>query len=86
MSTAPRRAFSLTMKLDADTREDLVHALHRMAEDIAREQVSSGVWGGPSDGAVYELLHNPHQTHHTYFTQLREYLADQAKAKGAMNG
>ena len=71
----PRRAMRLTLALEADTRLDLVHALHNLAERVARDEVTTGVWGGPSDGAVHELLHDPAMTHDAYHTALRSYLA-----------
>lgn len=73
---APQRAYRLTLKLDADTRDDLTRALCNLAARIEREQVTRGVWGGPTDGAIYELLIDPAITHQTYFVQVRQYLSE----------
>lgn len=85
MSEAPKpsRSFRLTLKLEADTREDLANALNQMAYQIDRDQLSVGVSGGPTSGAIYELLHNPNQTHENYFREVRQYLvAAKEKAEG----
>ena len=44
-----------------------------MALQIDRDQLSVGVYGGTDSGAIYELLHNPNQTHENYFREVREY-------------
>lgn len=53
MSAAPNRAFRLSLALEADTREDMAWALRNLAHRIECDQVTTGVWGGPSDGAIY---------------------------------
>ena len=78
-AAAPVRAYRLTLRLDADTREDLANALMQMARQIDCDQLSVGVSGGPSSGAVYELLHNPNKTHENYFREVNQYLADSRK-------
>lgn len=77
---APRRAFCLTLELQADTREDMVNALINMAGEIDREELTTGVSGGYSSGAIYELLVNPEQTHAAWFQHLLASL-DEAKRK-----
>lgn len=79
MSTKPKRAFRLTLMLDADTRNDMSDALRRMADDVEHESMTVGFYGSPSDGAIYELLHDPEMTHDVYHAALREYLAAKAK-------
>ena len=74
MNTAPVRAFRLTLALGADTRVDMAWALRNLADRVEREQVTVGVWGSPSDGAIYELLADPTVTHDSYHAALREYL------------
>lgn len=82
-AASPVRAFRLTLRLEADTREDLANALVQMANQIDRDQLSVGVSGGPSSGAIYELLHNPNQTHENYFREVSQYLAAaREKAEG----
>ena len=75
MSEKPKRAFRLTMMLDADTREDMVEALRRMADDVALDAITVGLYGSPTDSAIYELLHDPAMTHDAYHAALREYLS-----------
>jgi len=72
----PVRAFRLTMALEADTRIDMVWALRNLADRVEREKVTVGVWGSPSDGAIYELLADPSVTHDSYHAALRAYLDD----------
>lgn len=80
---APVRAFRLNLRLDADTREDLANAMRQMADQIDCDQLSDGVSGSPSSGAIYELLHNPSQTHENYFREMRQYMAAaREKAEG----
>jgi hypothetical protein len=62
------------MRLDADTRIDMADALRRLAIGIEREEVTSGMWGGGSDGAIYELLTDPSMTHDAYHQALGKYL------------
>lgn len=82
---APHRAVRLTLKMDADSPEELATALTNFAMQIERREVSRGVSGGPSSGAIYELLHDPAQTHEAYFEQVREYLADKS-GNAELNG
>ena len=74
MNKAPVRAMRLTLKMDADTRSDLVSALMNFATQIEREEVTTGVSGGYNSGFIYEILDNPDQTHESYFKKLHDYL------------
>jgi len=74
--SAPRRAFTLTLVLGADSLDEMAHALRQMASQVEREGLTIGVSGGPSSGAIYELLHNPEQTHERYFREVQEYLRE----------
>ena len=76
----PMRALRLTLKLEADNRAELAWALHNMADPSEREQLTVGVSGGPYSGAIYELLHDPAQTHEQYFRDVQAYLADKKTA------
>ena len=82
-SDAPIRSYRLTLQLDADTLSDLASALMNLSLRADRGELTRGVSGGPDSGHIYELLHDPAQTHETYFSQVREYLArKKAKAEG----
>lgn len=72
----PIRAYRLTLELGADTAHDMATALISLADRIEREQVTTGMWGGPTDGGIYELLIDPNQTHEQYFKDVRAYLKD----------
>lgn len=79
MSTAPTRALRLTIAIEADTDTDMANALRNLADRIERDQVTTGVWGGCSDGAIYELLRDPAMTHDAYHAALRAYLDGKRK-------
>lgn len=70
----PHRAVRLSIAMEADTRADMASALIDLACRIERDEVSNGVWGSPSDGAIYELLTDPSMTHDAYHAALVEYL------------
>jgi len=78
----PVRAYRLTLALEADTSVDMAMALRNLAHRVEREQVTTGVWGGPSDGAIYELLIDQSVTHDAYHAAIREYLASRATPSG----
>lgn len=71
---APVRAWRLTLKLDADSRDDLVRGLFSLMQAIERDEVTTGTWGSPTNGCIYELVIDPQQTHASYFRQVRDYL------------
>lgn len=79
MTKPPVRALRLSMALEADTPEDMANALRNLACRLERGQVTEGCWGGPSDGAIYELLVDPEMTHDAYHQKLREYLDSRPK-------
>lgn len=69
-----RRAFVLTLELQADTRNDLIGELRHLEFMIASEQLAHGVSGGYSTGSVYDLNVDESITHDLYMEQLNEYL------------
>lgn len=75
MSTeGPVRAWRLTLKMDADSRNDLVRGLFNLMQAIERDEATTGVWGSPTNGCIYELVMNAQQTHDNYFREIRDYL------------
>lgn len=76
---APHRAVRLTIAIEADTPHDMATALVNLARRIERNEVTTGVWGSPSDGAIYELLTDPEMTHDAYHRALRNYLDSRTK-------
>ena len=82
-SALPVRALRLTLALEADTPRDMAHALIALASRIERDEVTTGCWGSPSDGAIYELLTDPTMTHDAYHKALREYLDGRKVASNA---
>lgn len=70
----PRRQYQLILKMQADTRHDLVGALMNFATMVDRQEITVGSSGGVNSGWIYELLIDPAQTHESYFQQLSDYL------------
>lgn len=81
---APHRACRLTAKIEADTPHELACYLMHMAQQIERGQLSNGVSGGPSSGAIYELTVADRPTHDEYFEEVRRYLAAKDAEKAAL--
>lgn len=71
---APRRAYRLALLLDADDAASMCSALQNLGTRILCGEVSTGVWGGYDNDAIYELLNDPEMTHAEYYRQLREQL------------
>ena len=71
---APRRAFVLDLKVQADTLEDLIGYLRSFETDLFMNKISTGVSGGYSAGSIYSLSHDPAITHESWEIALNEYL------------
>ena len=83
---APSRAFRMTLVIDADSRDELAWALRRLSDAVDRDEISTGVSGGPDSGWIYELLHDPSMTHEVYFEAVRTYLAAKARPEETREG
>ncbi|MEM8970936.1 MAG: hypothetical protein AAGD43_02575 [Pseudomonadota bacterium] len=79
----PRRAHSLVGVFCGDTADDLASCLERFADDIRRADVTVGISGSPSDGAIYSYRVTPEQTHDAYFAQINEWLSDKKAERNA---
>ena len=73
----PIRAYRLTLQLDADSLDDLSNALRDIIDKADRGELAKGLSGGCRSGYIYELLHDPQQTHEAYFAELRAHLTQQ---------
>ena len=73
MNSKIDRAFVLLLKLDNDTREGLAADLMHFAHRIQTDEISKGVSGGYSNGAIYQLCVKE-ITHDEYFIELNAYL------------
>jgi hypothetical protein len=70
----PQRACVLTVKIEADSPLQMVRAVNCLADGISRGELSTGCWGSPDHGAIYEYMESDSPTHDEYFAQLRAYL------------
>lgn len=77
---AIERAHTVIISAQGDSAEELADMLHSLAHDLERGQMTVGVIGGSSAGAMYSYRINPEQTHDRYFQQIGEQLkAEKAK-------
>lgn len=74
MSDTPHRACRLTLKLEADTKEDMLRAIDSLGQALARDELTKGTWGSPSHGCIYEYQQGDTPSHDEYFEQTRAYL------------
>lgn len=72
--TTIERMHVLIAKIGADSERDLANELRMMADRIDRKELTTGVSGGPSGGAIYSYKVYPEQTHDVYFAQINERL------------
>lgn len=70
---APQRAFSIELKVGADTLQEAANLLEHFADQI-RLGGSASVTGGPSSGGYYEVRQRD-VTHEQYAAELKAYLA-----------
>ena len=77
----PHRAVILTVTIEADTRQAMVNALDGIGQQIAREELTTGVSGGYDSGYIYSYTEKGSPSHDEYADQLSEYLT-----KGIHNG
>lgn len=80
----PKRCYTLTIEIGADTWQDVVHDLLDLARHIPDHgPACSSVMGGPSGGHIVTVEHRPEQTHERYIEQLNAYLEQRKATKGA---
>lgn len=81
----PQRAFTLTLRIGADTRRDLACQLMHMAHQVEAEELTVGQFGSPSSGGIYELavIDKPHEK---YFEELHAYLDERRAAEASLSG
>lgn len=79
----PHRRFVLNLRLGADTRDALAHALEQLAFEIVAGQVNGpgGACGGPDAGYSYEFLEDQSVTHDSYFAAI-DAMREARKAAG----
>ena len=70
----PQRAFTLTLRVDGDTAQDLARSLYHLGDQIERGELTTGTFGSPTTGGSYELL-SIDKPHEKYFEELHAYLA-----------
>jgi hypothetical protein len=74
--SGPHRAVRLTVLLEADSKEDMLRAIDSIGQAISRDELTTGTWGAPSHGAIYEYVRGDSPTHDEYFEQTRRWLRE----------
>ncbi len=77
----PHRAFRFSLRMEADTRSDLMQSLEQLADMVARNEISYGCWGGCSSGGIYDLTIDESVTAEMYQANLKEYLEREKDGK-----
>ncbi len=77
MTTKPRRAYMLELKIGADTKNDLIGVLRQLEFEIGADLLTQGVSGGYSSGYTYKLDIDESITHDSYIEALNGYLAEE---------
>ena len=72
----PKRAVTLDISIQADTREEMVRALWGVADRIQRQEMTRGCSGGWGSGFTYNYEENDRPTHDEYEKQLKDWLAE----------
>lgn len=71
----PQRRHELQLTIDADSEDELLHALKEFSTKIAREELSvSGVSGGCTYSWMYRHIENADQTPDGYQKELQAWL------------
>jgi hypothetical protein len=78
----PQRAYTLTLRIGADTIKDLAHTLSNMAWQAEAGELTRGSFGSPCSGGEYELLEID-KPHAKYFEELHAYLAERKAEREA---
>jgi len=79
--SAPTRAHTLTLKLAADSKADLIDAIKSFLVDLERDQISIGCTGGWSWGGDWVYRVDKTMTHDAYVEALNSYLKAEAPAR-----
>lgn len=80
----PQRAHVFQCKIEGDTLEAVIGELRFFQQRLARGEISAGVMGGCTAGAIYAYRVNPDVTHESYFRDLDAWLeAEKTREAGA---
>ena len=72
----PRRAYRLTLELEADDERALESALFNLSNQVAAGEISNHcVSGGYSSGFTWKLEHDPEMTGDRYREELGAYVS-----------
>lgn len=74
MAKKPRRAYSLDVKMEADTPEELFYAIKTLLFDLQHNGMNDVSSGGTRSSYVAIVQTNLNMTHEKYMTQLDEYI------------
>jgi len=72
----PKRRVEMSLKVNADSIDELVSYLRNFAFEVSTG-TRTGVSGGHSTGAVYQIVEDESITHESWAVELEKYLAEQ---------
>lgn len=78
---APKRRIEMNLKVSADSIDELVSYLRNFAFEVSTG-TRTGVSGGYSTGAVYQIVEDESITHESWAANLEKYLAESSDEKG----
>lgn len=78
----PKRRYTLTIEIGADTWDDVIDDLRHTSQHIEDHGPScQSVMGGSCGGHIVTVLQNPEMTHEKYMAELDAYLHHRASAQ-----
>ena len=78
MSELPRRAVTLLLDLQADSKDALLNALENIITHIDRGELTKGCSGGYDAGYTYEYAEAAGPSHDEYVEQLKAWKAERS--------
>lgn len=80
-SSAPRRAYELTLRVSADTWDDAVAEMRRVTEHVEEHGPGcNSISGSPSTGHIVAIEHRPEMTAGRYREELRAWTERQRES------
>lgn len=78
MTDPPKRKVTIEISTGGDTREDAIYILREMLK-LVEQGGNSSITGGYSNCGTLTVIERPDVTHHSFFAELEEHLAEKEK-------